>query len=440
MAKYQFNFAELKVGDKFSNFTELFLKLTGEKPPTGKKNRDAVERELSRYIAYEKLCDIDPKEKSKRALIITTIYDTPITLPENRGRNGRYANLLKPMILSKGEFHGTYSLFYNECGVFKKYYVSYYKDMAEQIPRDSTAFNLWRIDDEEEFPPGKREYMRKIFYVQRNSLKTALNSLQKEELLTWGTYHMILPNITVDIEGSSYRKLLTNEEIQERRRFRDEFLDNIYLDKNCILEHETVIILNIYSMFWGGEISWSEYEKLYYVEEQKVTPIRATKAQEKAISNLEQFMRQYTYQYYCEKEHLPPIEDIPNEYDFFNDIGLCSLYKKLVKDMYPWLIGCSSIWGEIEYTVTGTDEQINRYLDTDNFDMEDSSSKLSCEFIKYMDEHMDKLEFLSPPKYQSDLKGIALTSNRLVKQPLPYPLSRSKSACELHKQLKSLYL
>ncbi len=116
------NTANITEGQIFPNFTQLFLAITGEKPPTGKRNKDYAERQLSQYIKYVKMSEIDPNYKSKRAIIIKEIYIEPKMLPENRGRQGTYANYLKPLLLNKQFFHGKLYRLYNELGVFSEFY------------------------------------------------------------------------------------------------------------------------------------------------------------------------------------------------------------------------------------------------------------------------------------------------------------------------------
>ena len=99
MSKYKYNFQNVKKGQQFKDFTAFFQAITGQKPQTGAKNRAAIERELSKYISYCKASEIKPEISSKRAIIIKEIYDSPRKIDENRGRHGKYANYLKPLLL-----------------------------------------------------------------------------------------------------------------------------------------------------------------------------------------------------------------------------------------------------------------------------------------------------------------------------------------------------
>ena len=96
----------LQVGQIFKNFADLYRFLTGKEPPSGKRNQDAGKNQFKKYFEWKLLKDIDPQTTSKRAIIITKIYDSPITLPENRGKRGKYSDLLKPLLLMHGQFQG----------------------------------------------------------------------------------------------------------------------------------------------------------------------------------------------------------------------------------------------------------------------------------------------------------------------------------------------
>ena len=76
----------LQVGQIFKNFAGLYRFLTGKEPPSGKRNQDAVKNQFKKYFEWKLLKDIDSQTTSKRAIIITKIYDSPITLPEDRGK------------------------------------------------------------------------------------------------------------------------------------------------------------------------------------------------------------------------------------------------------------------------------------------------------------------------------------------------------------------
>ena len=121
--KYNYNYEKVHKGDEFKSFTALFEAVTGEKPPSGSANQEAVKREMSKYIDFVKKSEIDPKA-SPRAYIVRKVYDVPLELEENRGRKGIYSDYIKPLLLvSCGfePFEGKMSKLSNNLGIFKRY-------------------------------------------------------------------------------------------------------------------------------------------------------------------------------------------------------------------------------------------------------------------------------------------------------------------------------
>ena len=92
----------------------------------------------------------------------------------------------------------------------------------------------------------------------------------------------------------------------------------------------------------------------------------------------------------------------------------------------------------MEYYVTGSAEQIDRYITTDdnnqNVQLEEA---LSCAFLKYMETHIDKIMFQPTKSSLDDLNGkhFGYHTGLLLEQ----PLNKSKTACALHEQLKGFY-
>ena len=133
---------------------------------------------------------------------------------------------------------------------------------------------------------------------------------------------------------------------------------------------------------------------------------------------------------------LPPVNEVPNDYKFFDNPIYRKTYYNLEKDYYPWLIGCDVIWREVSYQVTGTDEEINEYLgyDLKTADPQRLADNLSNTFIKYMGAHMEKFKFTAQD--YDDLIPPAFGRIPIIN---PTPLCRSVSVTNLHKSLKGLY-
>lgn len=441
MVKYNYNFSNLKKGQQFKNFTALFEAITGQKPSTGARNRAAYERELSRYIKYCKASEINPRITSKRAIIIKEIYDTPLKLEENRGKHGKYSDHLKPLLLLScgySSFEGKMCRLSNRLGIFERYTLHQLNNTevwSSKNKINKLEFNPWAI--KEDMIPGKQQYLRTLWNQIRAAIERSLNSLQKEGIVEWRYYHKLMPDVLIDIEGRKEKRLKSKHELQKDDNRRNKLIEEIRLDENCVLVPKTLDQLNIYNKHWENNIDRAMLEESIYIDNMSLSSesvIRATAEQEKAIANLEQFMRQYAYKKCYRKNKLSPIEEIPNEFEFFQNSDLTRIYKKLVKEMYPWLIECKVMWKEVEYRVVGETHQLECYINSPEFDSETSKELLSKEFLRYMDTHMEKIMFLPTPETEFDLKG-----KHFGKETGPImekPISMSKAACELHEKLQ----
>lgn len=444
MTRYNYDFSNLKKGKQFKDFTALFESITGQKPSTGARNRAAYERELSRHIKYCKASKINPEITSKRAIIIQEIYDTPLQLDEKRGKHGKYSDYLKPLLLiSCGfcSFSGKMYQLANVLGIFSKYLLDQFNKMevlkyGKQI--DRREYNPWKIS--EVMMPGREQYIRTLWNQIRTTIERSLNALQKEKIIEWQYYHQLMPDILIDIEDSEGKRTKSKAELEKDQIRREKLLEEIQSDGNAVLLPETIEQLNIYSEKWGHPIKHSAFTEGIIVNGNALPlefTIRATPEQEKAIKNLEQFMRQYTYKKHNHLDRFPKIEDVPNEYNFFQDRRLYKDYKQLIKEMYPWLIECKTIWKELEYEIIGDCSQLENYIDIQNFDGENCAQSLSLAYLNYMDSHMEKIMFRPTEETLSDLKEKRVY--RPDKPILEEPISMSKSAYGLHRELQQFY-
>ena len=366
--EYELNISHLREGQEFKSFTELCQILTGEKPPTGKRNQDALKRKFRKYFEFCLKYEIEPSETSKRKLVITKIYDEPIRLEENRGRHGKYADIIKPLLLYNvlsTPFEGKMYELLNSIGVF------------QENKSYNPNRNPWKVTDT--MMPGKQEYMNFLWHQMRSTVERSLDSMQKEGLIQWEYYHKLIPNILVDVEYRLEKRFRTRREVAEDSRRRNEFLEKIISDNNSVLLPETIELLNINSPKWDG-IHIDVYKQQIYIEDKerlKPRPLRATPKQEVAIENLQQFYRQYAYKKCYRMNRLPSKEEIPNGFEFFQNISLSNQYRKLTEEMSPWLIGCTIIWRELEYKIITEPERLNRYLDIYSFEKSEYATLLS---------------------------------------------------------------
>lgn len=433
------NFRCIHVGQQFKNFSDLCREVTGEKPPTGKKNQDAIKREMSRFIEFKRTCEIDPTETSKHKLTITAVYDQPRELIENRGRHGTYADDLRPLILSVQSFSGKTYEFYNEVGVFSRYFEKKVTEAKRKWCKEEgillRAINPWKeiIDDSSDAYTGEKVYVKKLLELMSQTLYRNLDSLESMGLLSWRKCYQILPNISVEIKNSTCERPLTCKERHQLLEKRIKLFTALRSEPNVTLTIEDVNTLNIFTNEWGNIEDRRFYMEVCF-REGKPFPIRASDTQEEAIKKVEQFMQQLTYKMVRKEKHYRPIDELPDRYEFFQDAQLHKHYNRLVKKWYPWLIGCERIWQEVEFECTA--EPKETYTSNFNEDLKLHAERLSIAFLQYMDEHMGKIEFYGNTRdVENDMKvkfgrpaGIC-----------PDSLSRSQSACALSSELKELY-
>lgn len=444
MPKYKYNFFNVKQGQLFKDFTALFETITGEKPPTGARNRAAIKRELSRHISYCKASEINPEVTSKRAIIVKEIYNTPLKLKENRGKHGKYSDHLKPLLLLScgyASFEGKMCRLSNSLGIFEKYTLDKLNNTEvwdSKSKKDRLEFNPWEI--KEDMMPGKQQYLRKLWNQIRTAIERSLKSLQEDGIVEWTYYHKLKPDVLTDIAGRKERRLKSSAELQEDNNRREKLLEEISSDANSVLRPETLEQLNIYSKSWDNCIDRDILEKAVYINDMSIPDeflIRATKKQEAAIANLEQFMRQYTYKRCYKLKSLPSVKEISNEFEFFQNSYLARIYKQMVKEMYPWLIECKVMWKEVEYRVVGDSHQLEYYINSPEFDSEAAKESLSKEFLRYMNTHMQDTVFLPTSNTMSDIK-----EKRFGKSTGPLmekPIAMSIAACKLHEKLRQFY-
>ena len=445
----------LQVGQIFKNFAGLYRFLTGKEPPSGKRNQDAVKNQFKKYFEWKLLKDIDSQTTSKRAIIITKIYDSPITLPENRGKRGKYSDLLKPLLLMHGQFQGKESELFRELNILGRAYENRYKEYLPNEPwRNSNSIDLlpWRIAKQEGRPLelGEYTYRRVLWNDMRMTVERALDSLQQEGKISWRRYYVMIPTTLKDMEGTKERRPKTVADLKKENCERSEFLETISEDSNCVLDIQKLNALDIYSAEWQGSVDLEEYQRLMFLDAKSRgenaslsdIPIKATEEQEEILKHIELFVRQYTYKVYKKMKKFPSIEDVPKEYEFFSDRKLGQLYRDNVKELYPLLIRCRAIWKEIEYVVL---EEPNT---TDYPPQNILSDKLSIQFLQRMDTHMKKYRIslrggdlldIGDDKAREKLTGQGKKDLKRMSLGLQCSLGQTRSAQNFHELLCGLY-
>ena len=433
------NFKKIHVGRQFKNFSDLCREVTGEKPPTGKKNQDAIKREMSRFIEFKRTCEIDPTETSKLKLTITAVHDSPQVLLENRGRRGKYSDYMRPLLLRKNSFCGKLNTLLNEIGIFSRYHkeiTELNSEWYKECKIDPMEVNLWKIDDM--MFPGERQYRNSIWFLQKQTLERNLEALEKAGLIKLHKYYQLLPAIVKDVPNSKYRRFLDKTELAEREQERHKAFAEFKKDPNFKLTYKDICLLDITETdIWCNPISLIGYKYQVVRDEMRLFPIKATKEQEDALRKIEIFWKQATMKKVYNLKSYPPEEDIPN--DFFRDTNLREEYRRQIKATIGCLTGCKSIWTEIEYTVVATNEEIEDYLKLyPASTAKESATILTKKFIKYMDKRMSRITYMPTAeslKEDSKMRVFGMEPRVYIEK----PLLNSKSACMLHEKLKKLY-
>lgn len=411
-------FLTLSKNQVFPSFSSLYLYVTDEKLPCGGRNKSYIEAEFKRHIHYCKHCELDSKVESKREICILEIYDSPLEQKENRGNRGKYIDLLKPLFIQKGHFHGTLLALSAEWGIFTtKTTLTEEEKISSLLQPNSSTFQ------------GASFYIYSLSHTVKTALIRALKSLKKDDIINWEYRYQILPNV------------LQHHLIYYQKR--KDLLSLIESDSNAAI---TADDLNLFLYFLHRECPVHSIS--YDNSHNKPRPVSIREADDEAIilNNLNIFVMQYVYKNAFRMLHLPAKDDLPNPYEFLLQPKLKTLYESQKKEIYLSLIGCS-VWKEIRYHVIGIPEQLSLYFPS-GLDTEKSAQTLCRLFWNHMNKNMSKLKFPYPTtsKDLQDIKdkfkrkgfrGRAAKANFLEKELLP--LEAWNSACKLHEMLKSKY-
>lgn len=420
-------------GNNYASETALFDTLyeIGVSLPkgyrSGGRNKELSRKEANRYIEYKPLYEVDPNCKKKRAVTITKVRDPPIPKEDGRGSKGRYADYLRPLIVKTAmdhSFRGTKTELFDSWGVYDKY-------REEQIrnglfnPNKGHSFNPWSIT--KDIRPGEAKYYQLISFKERDSLETALNSLGKEGVIEWSKYTRYAPIIKTTEFIDSVERLKTWKEYTKDCNDRLELITQLSEEQNCVLSSK---------LFQAGlNVSQSTYDawsQLYYGSNGEQLPDeQATAEQEIMYENYQEFIRQLTiYECSSSKTFCSP-EAIPNKYNIFTDWTYRRRYNDLDKTWKRQLLGWEQVRQELYFKMIDERRAIT-YLEQYSPEL---AFELACEYILYMDEHMDREKLYYPQNYTSDFEGI-ISSDGSMRL---FPLSTSGSAANLHKKLKRLF-
>lgn len=394
---------------------------------SGSRNKELARKEVNRYIEYKSLHEIDPNYKKKRAVTITKVRDLPIPKEDGRGSSGRYADYLRPLIVKTAidyPFRGTKTELFDSWGVYNNY-------REEQIrnglfnPNIGRSFNPWSI--KKDMQPGETKYCQIISFKERNSLETALDSLSKEGVIEWSKYTRYAPIIKTTEFIDSVERLKTWQEYQADCDRRMNMIIQLSEEKNCVLSPK---------LFQAGLIvsqsTYDTWSQLYYGSNGEQLPDeQATAEQEVMYENYQAFIRQLTVRECSNSKVFCLPDSIPNKFDIFTDWTYRRKYNDLDKSWKGQLLGWEQVRQELYIKIVDEGRAI-KYLEQYSPEL---AFELGCEYILYMEEHMDKEKLYYPQGYTEDHMGIFNTNETSR----TFLLKSSKTAVQLHENLKRLF-
>lgn len=391
----------------------------------GGRNKALAKKEVARYVCYKPRCEVDPTYTKKRAVTVTEVYNEPHAKESSQGKQGRYIDKYKPLILytaMSGRFQGTRLALFDQWGVFEKY-----KDEQAQNglydPKKDYIFNLWAVKPT--MAPGVVKYCQRLRHIAKMSLVTALNSLQREGILEWHEPLVFVP--VIEAASTSYEAY--NEKCEERY----ELVRQLAEEENCILRPEL-----FHKGLFVDKKTYEEWYAAYTRHKIDDVPLpgeTASASQRAMYENYELFICQAVLKEALEDDAIQqrgycPVEEIPSKRDIFNNYLYELKYKEVDRGWKSRLLGWEQVRREVSFSLT--DAQTGyKYL---NPDLHHIAFELGRELIRYIDERMSKIKLYYPKSHENDFIGLGPgDSNKL------HPLETSKSAMELHNDLKRLF-
>lgn len=418
---------DIQESDTFPSFSKLFQAVTGRKPPTGKRNLDIVKANLSRYLEYRKLCDVDPSCTKKNAVIVTKIHNPPLLKEcDGRGRHGIYADDIRPLLVSLKTFGGKYSTLANQIGLFSRYFDEWKKKNPELMKRleqqgNETDYNLWKRNDF--MARGEREYCSIISEKLKDVLKSNLKALNGKEAIRFEAHYKIIPDTSIMMEDYRTRPMSEVEEF-EGWETHHKVIEQEANRENSVLQVELAEHL-IFGIDKAHSLN-------YYLHFASDRPVLCSPEQETAIENYQLYLRQCAVKECRHLDKLPAAvgeELITRSGLFFQNTRLVQIYNKIDYELRPLLFGDIKFWQEVQYEVIDWGKA-EKYIK--GFDQEQAADRLSQKVLEYMDKQMEKhIVEAGPDDYKDIPRAFGRVSNGALK--------RYQSAAKLHEKLKELY-
>lgn len=421
---YVFDTSGVKEMQRFNTFKDLFKAVTGREPPSGGRNLTIATNNMKRYLRYEKAVNLDSSDKSKRAVVITQIYNPPLKAEENRGKHGTYIDDMSRLILGQSEFNGKNYILWNTLGLFSRYFEELKRlpDIQKQQKDKINEFdyNLWRSNSRTQ--PSKREYQMLVSNQLKQITERALDSLQKDGIIEWEKYYLWIPDILTDTANYTPR-LKAFKELQAESEKRFSMLKEAASQVHSALNIEIVSAL----LIGARKKDQSQYETLkqQLVINNQVEPIPATIEQTAAIENYQLYIRQCAYAEYRDLKKLPKEKDIPSKGKVFAIPELKRIYQSLDNSYRNRLIGEIAFWQEIRFHVIDK-QHLERETEFDT----QLADKVTVKILKYMDKQMENHQCRITTESRTSGWGKAVTETAL---------GNYTSANKLHKELEKLY-
>jgi len=383
-------------------------------------------------LEWKKLCEVDPSCTKKNTVIVTKIFNPP--LPEKykgTGKHGKYADFLRPLLLSLVCFEGKYTTLANKLGLWGRFLndiKSRSPGIADQLKHqpDENDFNLWSISD---YTPAGESECKHIFNSKtKEILKNTLQSLEKDGIILFQEFYKIFPDTDVVMENFETR-CRSNVEEHGKRETCCNAIDEEASKKNAVLNPSQAKHLIL-----GYDFQCCEKE-LFFRDVDHM-PIVATQEQVKAIENYQLYVRQCAVKEYYRLEELPGVEEyyeISNAWQFFQNRKLVQKYKQIDEKLKVLLFGNVMFWKELRYEVVNV-EAVDYWLKED-FDAKRAADQVSQEVLNYVDNQLQKRELEAGP---NDLNDIHLALGK-PKVGQKYTLKNYTSAVRFYKKVKVLY-
>lgn len=205
---YEYNTSNLKIGMVVKTYDEL-CSLLEVKPKKGGKSKKQHEHDFLRYFDYEKL-------NYGHGYLILDIYSRDEIIPKSNTRNSLYIYQLKVLILL---LVSTQAENKNGNRILKTTFPQLRQHMELVSPNyDDYTINLYSKRKEQHIMLSdyEAEYQKNLFKLHaeekfKNSIRTALNSLQDDDLIHYETYTVIC--YYDDEYNKKYRQATPDEEM-----------------------------------------------------------------------------------------------------------------------------------------------------------------------------------------------------------------------------------